>query len=158
MVVGYGPVGKTVTRLLKENGFSPVIVEMNVDTVKRLREEGCRAQYGDASHPETLKAAGTEKAAILVLSASGTGPGREVIREARRLNPGIRVVARANYLREADDLLEAGADAVYSDEGEVALSMTEGILGNFGATSEQIERESERIRRDLFPRRPEEPA
>ena len=86
------------------------------------------------------------------------GGGREVIREARRLNPGIRVVVRANYLREADELLEAGADAVYSDEGEVALSMTGGILGNFGATAEQIERESDRIRRDLFPNRSEGPA
>ena len=50
----------------------------------------------------------------------------------------------------ADDLLDAEADAVFSGEGEVALSMTESILGSFGATSEQIERESERIRRELF--------
>ncbi len=49
-----------------------------------------------------------------------------------------------------DDLLEAGADAVFSGEGEVALSMTEGILETFGATAEQIERESDRIRRELF--------
>ena len=150
VVVGYGPVGETVTRLLKENGFLPVIIEMNVDTVKRVNAEGGKAQYGDASHPETLKAAGTEKADILILSASSVGMGREVIREAKRLNPKIRVVARTTYLKEADQLLEAGADAVFSGEGEVALSMTEGILGTFGATAEQIERESERIRRELF--------
>jgi CPA2 family monovalent cation:H+ antiporter-2 len=150
VVVGYGPVGELVTRLLKENGFSPVIVEMNVDTVKRVNAEGGKAQYGDASHPETLKAAGTETADILILSASSLGMGREVIREAKRLNPKIRVVARTTYLKEADELLEAGADAVFSGEGEVALSMTEGILGTFGATAEQIERESERIRRELF--------
>lgn len=150
VVVGYGPVGETVTRLLKENGFSPVIIEMNVDTVKRVNAEGGKAQYGDASHPETLKAAGTETADILILSASSVGMGREVIEEAKRLNPKIRVVARTSYLKEADELLEAGADAVFSGEGEVALSMTEGILGSFGATAEQIERESERIRRELF--------
>ena len=78
--------------------------------------------------------------------------GCEVIKEARSLNPRIRVVARTSYLKEADELLEAGADAVFSGEGEVALSMTESILGSFGATPEQIERESERIRRELFPR------
>jgi CPA2 family monovalent cation:H+ antiporter-2 len=158
VVVGYGPVGETVTRLLKDNGFSPVIIEMNVDTVKRVNAAGGKAQYGDASHPETLKAAGTEKADILILSASGVGMGREVIREAKRMNPGIRVVARTSYLKEADDLLQAGAGAVFSGEGEVALSMTEGILGTFGATAEQIERESERIRRDLFSKRAGEPA
>jgi CPA2 family monovalent cation:H+ antiporter-2 len=152
VVVGYGPVGQTVVRLLKDNGFSPVIVEMNVDTVRQLTAAGENAQYGDASHPTTLQAVGTEKADILVLSASSVDMGCEIIKEARSLNPRIRVVARTSYLKEADDLLEAGADAVFSGEGEVALSMTESILGSFGATSEQIERESERIRRELFPR------
>lgn len=152
VVVGYGPVGQTVLRLLKDNGFAPVIIEMNVDTVRQLNGAGEKAHYGDASHPETLHAAGTEKADILVMSASSTGMGREVIRGAKVLNPKIRVVARTSYLKEADDLLDAGADAVFSGEGEVALSMTESILGSFGATPEQIERESERIRRELFPR------
>ncbi|MEK7951232.1 cation:proton antiporter [Luteolibacter soli] len=150
VVVGYGPVGQTVVRLLKDNGFSPVIVEMNVDTVRELNAAGEKAQYGDASHPATLHAAGTEKADILVLSASSVNMGCEVIKEARSLNPKIRVVARTSYLKEADELLAAGANAVFSGEGEVALSMTESILGSFGATPEQIERESERIRRELF--------
>ncbi len=158
VVVGYGPVGETVTRLLRDNGFSPVIIEMNVDTVQAVNAAGGKAQYGDASHPETLKAAGTGKADILILSASSVGMGRGVIQEAKRLNPRIRVVARTSYLKEADDLLGAGADAVFSGEGEVALSMTESILGNFGATAEQIERESERIRRELFSNRQADPA
>ena len=102
--------------------------------------------------PATLHAAGTEKADILVLSASSVGLGREVIREARALNPRIRVVARTSYLKEADELIAAGATAGFSGEGEVALSMTESILGTCGATPEQIERESERIRRELLPR------
>src|SRR4051794_24248620 len=32
IVVGYGPVGRTVTRLLGENRVEPVIVELNIDT------------------------------------------------------------------------------------------------------------------------------
>jgi CPA2 family monovalent cation:H+ antiporter-2 len=150
VVVGYGPVGETVARLLMGNGFTPVVIEMNVDTVRRVNAAGGSARYGDASHCETLKAAGVGTADILILSASSLGTGREVIQEARQLNPGIRVVARTSYLREADELLAAGADAVFSGEGEVALSMTAAILGSFGATSEQIERETERIRRELF--------
>ena len=48
-------------------------------------------------------------------------------------------------------LLVAGFTAnVFAGEGEVALSMTEHILRQLGATEEQIDRESERIRSDLF--------
>ena len=35
IVIGYGPTGRTVTRLLKENGIAPTVVELNIDTVRR---------------------------------------------------------------------------------------------------------------------------
>jgi len=153
IVIGYGPVGKTLARLLKDNGFVPTIVEMNVDTVQDLNSKGERAFYGDASHPETLKSAGAAKADILILSASSVSMGEEVIAEAKRLNPHIKVLARTSYLRDADSLLQSGADEVFSGEGEVALSMTESILRVFGATAEQLDRENERVRREFFPHR-----
>jgi CPA2 family monovalent cation:H+ antiporter-2 len=68
----------------------------------------------------------------------------EVIRAARELNPKVRVLARAAYLREVPGLKGAGADAVYSGEGEVALAFVEDILESLGATPEQIERERDR--------------
>jgi len=150
VVVGYGPVGQTVARLMRDNDIEPTIVELNLETVQRLRSEGWEAVYGDASHPETLKEAGVADAAALVLSSSGVRAGRELIRAARELNPGLRVLARTAYLREQPELRAAGADEVFAGEGEVALSMTEHILREFGATSEQIDRERERIRDELF--------
>lgn len=73
-----------------------------------------------------------------------------VIRAARELNPAIRVLARAPYLRDLAALKEAGADTVYSGEGEVALAITEDILESLGATPEQIDRERERAHHELF--------
>ncbi len=70
------------------------------------------------------------------------------------MNPKIRVIARTGYLREADELMDAGATAVFSGEGEVALCITERILEAFGATREQIDRERDRFRRDFA--KPEE--
>ncbi len=50
IVVGYGPTGRTVTRLLRENGVSPTVVDLNMDVVRALRDEGASAVYGDARH------------------------------------------------------------------------------------------------------------
>ncbi len=135
---------------MRDNNIEPTIVELNLETVQRLRQDGMSAVYGDASHPETLKEAGVADAAVLILSSSSVRAGRELVREARELNPKLRVVARTAYLREQPELRAAGADEVFAGEGEVALSMTEHILREFGATPEQIERESERIRDELF--------
>jgi len=150
VVVGYGPVGRTLTRLLRDNDIEPIIIEMNLETVQRLRVEGVPAIYGDASHRETLKSAGVDRAGSLILSASSIGTAEEVVRLARELNPKIRVLARTTYLRERAALRQAGADSAFSGEGEVALAMTESVLRALGATPEQIDRERDRVRADLF--------
>jgi CPA2 family monovalent cation:H+ antiporter-2 len=149
VVVGYGPVGQTVTRLLQANDIEPTIIELNRDTVRCLREAGVSAIYGDASHHEILQGAGVDSAGSLILSAAGLQASAEVIRLARGLNPAIRILARAAYVRESSALRQAGAEYVFSGEGEVALAMTEAILRSLGATPEQIDRERERVHRDL---------
>ena len=58
VVIGYGPVGRTLARLLHEQGIDPVIVEMNLSTVQKLREGGATAVYGDATLRPTLEQAG----------------------------------------------------------------------------------------------------
>jgi CPA2 family monovalent cation:H+ antiporter-2 len=74
----------------------------------------------------------------------------EVIRAARQLNPKLRVLARAAYLRDLLPLKQAGADTAYSGEGEVALAFIEDILETLGATPEQIERGRARAHTQLF--------
>jgi CPA2 family monovalent cation:H+ antiporter-2 len=134
VVVGYGPVGQTLTRLLRENELEPTIVEMNLESVRRLREEGVAAVYGDAAHAETLQSAGVARAGSFILSASGIRGAEETIRLARELNPEIRVLVRSAYLRERPALRQAGADRVITAEAEVALAMTELVLRELGAT------------------------
>ena len=151
VVVGYGPVGRTVARLLHDNAVAPTIVEMNVDTVRSLRAEGVDAIHGDASNHATLSAAGVGKAGSFIVSVAGLPDAAEAFRAAREQNPAIRILARAAHLREAAELRAAGADLVVSGEGEVALAFTEAILQRLGATPEQIDRERDRVRAMLVP-------
>jgi len=150
VVVGYGPTGRTLARLLCENGIDPVIVELNLHTVRQLQKEGIAAIYGDATHQETLNGAGVKNAVALILTSAGMQGSEEVIRLSLSLNPKLRIIARAVYLRDIPVLQLAGADAVFSGEGEVALNMTEHMLRNLGATDEQIDRERERVRVELL--------
>lgn len=150
VVVGYGPVGRTLVRMLQENDIEPTVIELNLDTVQRLREDGIRAVYGDCTHEETLLAAGMQQAIAFVLTSVGMQGSSESIRLAREINPKMRVLVRAGYLRELPSLRKAGADVVFSGEGEVALTMTEFLLRQLGASEEQIDRQRQRIRDELF--------
>jgi CPA2 family monovalent cation:H+ antiporter-2 len=149
VVVGYGPTGRTVARLLHENRIAPTIIELNIDTVRALRQDGLSAIYGDARHPQTLVTAGIRHAATLIVSIADAGAA-ETIRAARELNPAVHVFARGGYLRDVPALRGAGAENVFSGEGEVALAMTEAVLRRLGATPEQIDRERGRLHGELF--------
>ena len=152
VVVGYGPIGQTIARLLLERGIEPTIIEMNVETFRSLRRQGQRAVYGDANQANVLEQAGIANARTIILSASGSAGAAEAIREARKINPRIHVVARADYLGQATSLLNVGANEVVSGEGEVVLAMTDSILRHLGATPDQLDEERARIRAELFHR------
>jgi CPA2 family monovalent cation:H+ antiporter-2 len=149
IVIGYGPTGRTVARLLRENEIEPTVVEMNIDTVRKLQADGMKAIYGDASHIETLQAAGVGTARSVALTVGGMAAPVEAIRLARELNPRIQILARATSIREQVELKRAGADYVFSGEAEVALALTEAVLMLLGATPEQIERERARVHAEL---------
>jgi monovalent cation:H+ antiporter-2, CPA2 family len=150
VVIGFGPTGRTVVRLLRENGIAPTVIDLNMDAVREMRLDGIDAVYGDATRPETLDAAGVARAASLILGSSGMADSASVIRAARALNPHVRVLARTTHLRDVAPMMEAGANRVYSGEGEVALAFIEDILDTLGATPEQIDRERSRAHGELF--------
>jgi len=149
LVIGYGPTGRTVSRLLRENAILPTIVDLNLAAVHEVRDAGGSAIYGDARHPETLITAGIRHAGTLILSGSDTA-APEIIRVARSLNPRMHTFVRSSYLRDVPELKHVGAERVFTGEGEVALAMTEAVLQELGATPEQIDRERARAREDLF--------
>jgi len=150
LVVGYGPTGRTVVRLLRENGIAPTVIELNMDNVRTLKQDGVDAIYGDATRPDTLEEAGIRRVGSLILTSAGMAHSADVIRAARELNPGLRVLARAAYLRDLPGLKDAGANTIYTGEGEVALAFIEDILDRLGATAEQIDRERARAHDELF--------
>jgi CPA2 family monovalent cation:H+ antiporter-2 len=145
VVIGYGPVGRTVTRLLWQNEIAPTVIEMNMDTVKSLQADGVHAIYGDGGHRQTLIAAGVEHAQSVIISVAGLPNAAETIRLSKELNPKVQVLARTAYIREQEALRRAGADEVLSGEAEVALALAGSILGRLGATAEQIDRERARV-------------
>ena len=148
IVVGYGPVGRHLTRILRDNNLDVVVVEMNIDTVQRQSAKGEKIIYGDATQREVLVHAGAEEAEGLIVSSS-SAPAGEIVEVARSINPNMRILVHTTYLSVAENLKHEGASAVFSGEREVAVAMTEYLMRDFGATDEQIERERRALRESM---------
>jgi CPA2 family monovalent cation:H+ antiporter-2 len=149
IVVGFGPVGRSVHQILRDAGVPTVIIDMNMDTVSELTAQGELAIFGDSTHESILEQAGMRRATHLVLTLPHTAHRSAVVAAARNLNGQARILVRAHYLRERDDLEQAGASAVVFEEGEAAIALTRLVLADTGADRDAIERKIRDLRLQL---------
>lgn len=138
VVVGHGPTGQTVTRLLRESGIVPTVVETNIDTVEEINAAGGRALFGDATRADILEAAGIGSAKYLIITVPKAEVTLQVIHRGREVNPGIEVMARASYLRDREAMEAAGASSVCVDEAEAAVSLAEEVMRRMNVPEERI--------------------
>lgn len=157
ILVGYGPVGQIVYRLLKNRASEVTVIDLNLDTVRRLRAEGIKAIYGDVLRPGTLEEAGIAKAGSLILSAD-IDDAAELIRQARLLNPDLRILVRCAHLRDASILRRAGATVVAAGEAEVGVALAEAVTAGDQMDCVGAAEHRAAVRRSLYDTSSAEPA
>ncbi len=149
ILVGYGPVGKTVHRLLADRGVAVTVIELNLNTVRSLRAEGFAAVYGDVLRRGTLEEAGIAASGSLILSADVENSA-EIIRQARVLNPDVRILVRCDHLRDVAALRRAGANVVAAGEVEVAVALAEAVSESDESDCSALTAQREAIRNRLY--------
>jgi CPA2 family monovalent cation:H+ antiporter-2 len=134
IIVGYGPVGRTVARRVAEFGLEPLVIDFNIDTVLALQAEQKLALYGDAAHGTILREAGVQYAPFLVVSLPDGAANVAIVMQARALNPDITVLARSRYMIAGGALEEAGASAIIYDEAEASTALAVVLRAHLKAT------------------------
>ena len=128
IVVGFGPTGKQITRILRRKGITPIIVDMNVDTVEDLDAIGIATIYGDASKSEVLLAAGLRTAQYIIITVPNAVATTAVAITAKALNPEVRVFARIRFLKDGEILDQMGIEGLAVEEREVATTLAQKLL------------------------------
>lgn len=125
VLVGYGPVGRRTHERLQDLGVVVTIVELNLETVRSLRGEGHDAVYGDTLKRTTLDEANLATAGLLVISTE-IEDAAELVRQARKLNPRLRVLVRCSHVADIAPLRAAGATVIAGEE-EVAVALAAAV-------------------------------
>jgi len=125
ILVGYGRVGKLIAAELKERGRAFVIIEDQADVALSAESQGMPVLRGNAVVAETLKAAGVDQAAKLLIAIPEGFEGGAVADRAKAINPQLPIIARAHSDDEVAHLRKLGADQVVMGEREIAAKMIE---------------------------------
>ncbi len=151
IVIGYGPVGRTITKILLQKQLNVTVIEMNIDTVKRIKSQKIkelRAIYGDASQREILIMSAIQTAEAIVISTP-FAPAQEITEIAKSLNSRIKILVHTTYSENAKELRKKNSDMIVrSGEGSVALALSREVFSIYGTTN--FEEEIDKIYKELL--------
>ncbi|MEQ8525827.1 cation:proton antiporter [Gracilimonas sp.] len=150
IIIGYGPAGRNLARVLKESGIPFIVIEMNPQSVNEMHENNIPAIYGDASRTHILEHAQVIKAKLCVIAINDPSISPRIIKLANYLNPTIQVIVRTRYLAEADFLEKAGADIVVPEEMETTVRLFSNVLKAYMIPDEEIEQHIRELRAEDY--------
>jgi voltage-gated potassium channel len=118
IICGFGRVGRSVGRELQNTGRHFVAIDPEEERFEENLDKFPALLYlqGDASDDDLMEAADIEDARGLFAVTGDDSRNLMIIITARQLNPGLRIVARAQELRNVEKMRKAGADAVISPD------------------------------------------
>jgi CPA2 family monovalent cation:H+ antiporter-2 len=125
VVIGYGRVGSLVGRGLIDAGERPTIVEVESDVDNLPVAEKADVLLGNAASPALLARTDLVNARMLLVAIPETFEAGQIVEQARAINPGLRIIARAHSEAEVDYLEARGADVAIMGEREIAKRMIE---------------------------------
>ncbi|MEW6213618.1 MAG: NAD-binding protein [Nitrospirota bacterium] len=128
IVCGIGGIGRHVIDELYKTGRPFVAIDKSEDICRELGEKGMLFIRGDATNSAVLKAANAEHAKGLFCSLPTDAENLLLILTAKSINPGLKIVAKAEEDESEDKMRKAGADGVVLPEFIGGLRMASEMI------------------------------
>lgn len=109
IICGWGRVGSAIARFLRAQGEQVVVVDTSTE---RLALVGGPYVQGDATDEEVLRAAGIDRARVLITALNADADNLYVTLTGRSMRPDLFIVSRAASRPAVAKLVQAGANRV----------------------------------------------
>lgn len=150
ILAGFGRFGNYVGRLLRSQGFRPVILETDAEHVELTRRLGFEVHYGDATRLELLHAAGAADASLMIIAVNDEEAIDHLVATSLRHFPNLQLVVRATGMEHRMRLLNAGVTHVFHEMAGSGLDAGARALRLLGVPAYTAERAAKRLgRHDL---------
>lgn len=147
IIAGFGRVGQIVARLLQAKRIPFTALDKSAEQIDTVRRFGRRAYYGDASRLDLLRAAGADKAEILVLAIDDVEASLRTAENARRHFPKLKIYARARNRFHAYRLMDIGVDFLLRETFLSSLDLAQNVMQGLGMAAWEARDATEKFRR-----------
>ena len=128
IICGYGRVGQNVARLLEQEGFQFVALDLDPVRVQNARLAGEHVSFGDATQLEILEAAELANASALLVCIDDVTSAIKILQQVRQSYKNIPILVRARDDVHLERLQEHGATEVIPETLEASLMIATHLL------------------------------
>lgn len=150
IICGFGRVGQTVSRFLKQESIDFVAIDIDPLRTKTAREAGENVLFGSSRQTELLTAAHLSKAKLVVIAFGEDKQSVEVIQKVRSLAPSVPILVRTRNDDQLDMLYDAGANEVVPESLEGSLMLVSQVLSLTGVPFSRIMRRVQKERKSHY--------
>ncbi|MEM6956385.1 MAG: cation:proton antiporter [Myxococcota bacterium] len=145
IIAGRGRVGGLVDRILQVAGYSTTVIDYDSSHLEIVRKFGFRVYFGDATRPDLLKAAGIERARLLVVALDEREQIDRLVKHALKHYPNLHVTARALDRNHVFELWSYGCRDIIRETYDSSMRM-----GRSALEALDIDRETAQSMVDAF--------
>ena len=150
VIVGGGRVGRFTGHFLRQLALPSVLIELDYRRFDQAREAGSAVVFGDATQEVVLEAAHVVKARLVLVTVPIVSVTEAIIDQVRRINPGARIVARAEGAEQLRQLQDRGLVEVVQPELEAGLEMVRQSLLHMDYGITEVHRLSVQLREEMY--------
>ncbi len=150
IICGLGLAGLSIAKVLKANGIPYIIIDLSEQRVSEAREKGEPVLFGDCTSTHILQMAGIGASRVIIFVISDPFANRIAVKTAKGMNPNLVVLTKTKYVSDIDDLWDAGAHEVISEEFEVSLELITRVLRIYNTPRGMVAAEIKSIRGQRF--------
>jgi CPA2 family monovalent cation:H+ antiporter-2 len=150
ILCGYGRVGQNIARVLEQQGFEYVALDIDPARIRGARQAGEPVIFGDSSDEEMLIQAGLANANAVIVSFSNPGTAIGIVRSVRALRADVPVLVRTQDDARMEELKAAGATEVVPETFEASLMLVSQVLMLLKVPTSRVVRMIGQIRNNRY--------
>ncbi len=150
IICGYGRSGQNLARFLAREDISFIALDADPERVRQAAAAGDSVVFGDAGRRDVLLAAGTNRAAALVISFADVPISLRILEHAREVNPGLPIIVRTSDDSDLEKLQNAGATEVVPEILEGSLMLASHVMLLLGIPLARVLARIREVRRDRY--------
>jgi CPA2 family monovalent cation:H+ antiporter-2 len=150
ILCGFGRVGQRIARVLEQQGFEYIAVDLDIKRVRPARQAGDPVVYGDSADEDILRSCGLDSASAVVITFANLAVSIGIVKAVRALRGDVPVLVRTQDDVGLAELSAAGATEVVPETFEASLMLASQVLMLLNVPVSRVVRTIGEIRRDRY--------